>query len=432
MRSMLVPCALLAGLGLLSACGSGDPAPPDPVVLELATWWSNVADNRALTALLDVHRKTFPGVTITTLPLSSPQVLASTMRTRFNDGNPPAAFQANLGTGALTWGQSAESLNMASVSWLSEFDSRIIEQLTFNGTLIGVPLGLTRQNVAYWNVKILRPLADPSNPKISKMIPETTADFETWLVELTGLGYKHPICFGGKDTAVSAQVLFDHILPGVAGGDFSKEFWSGKGDANDPKLTEAMTFAKEVVSVLTPNFIEMTTNDGLTKLVADESDIANQCLVAPGGDAGWQLLVDRALPNEHFTATGWPGKVNNKLVVFAGDTFVAAKGAGNRDAVYDFFNTMASKEAQIRFAREKGSMPARKVAPAERSQFLKVPEFSLDDINDPAGGGVASYQIAAKVGYPIGNLASAARDFFQTGDTASLLTYLKDNYSLLQ
>jgi hypothetical protein len=284
--------------------------------------------------------------------------------------------------------------------------------------------------VAYWNVKVLNPLK--AAMKITKVIPETTAEFETWLVELTGLGYTHPICFGGKDASVSAQVLFDHIVPAIAGADFSKEYWAGNRDPNDPKMVEALNFAKEVTTVLSPNFIDMSTNDGIKKLMIAESDIANQCLVAPAGDGGWPILSDTNIPNTEFIATGWPGKTNNKLVVFAGDTFVAAKGSANRQAVYDFFGTMASNAAQIRFARQKGSMPARIVAAADRGQFLDLVARSLDDINDPTGGGVAGYQLIANVGYPVFTLASAARDFFQTGDTATLLTFLKDNYSQLK
>src|SRR5258708_4983104 len=118
MRSMLVPGAFLAGLGLLSACSSGGDTPAEPVTLELATWWSSVSDNNALRELLDAHKAIPPDVTVNVIPLASPQVLQATMLSRFNDGNPPAAFQAYLGTGALKWGGSAESLNVASVDWL--------------------------------------------------------------------------------------------------------------------------------------------------------------------------------------------------------------------------------------------------------------------------------------------------------------------------
>jgi hypothetical protein len=68
---MLVPGAFLAGLGLLSACGSGDP-PRRPVVLELATWWSSMAEPSPH-SLLDVQKDT--GRHDQHRSLASPQIL---------------------------------------------------------------------------------------------------------------------------------------------------------------------------------------------------------------------------------------------------------------------------------------------------------------------------------------------------------------------
>src|SRR5258706_10956748 len=148
------------------------------------------------------------------------------MQTRFSGGNPPAAFQANLGGSALAWGMQAQSLTTASSGWASAFKPDVLEQLTFNGALIGVPLALTRQNAAYWNVKVLNTIDFGAGKKI----PETQAEFDTWLDKVSAAGYTHPLCFSGKDSWVSAHIVFEDIIPAVAGATFSKDYWAGRKD----------------------------------------------------------------------------------------------------------------------------------------------------------------------------------------------------------
>ena len=417
MRSILMPGVLLAGLGLVAGCGSSTDEPAPPVTLELATWWSGMSETGALNALLDVHKKNHPDVTINIVTLADQQALQTTMTNRFSENNPPAAFQANLGGSALAWGASAQSLNGASSGWSSGFASGVLEQLTFQGALIGVPLALTRQNAAYWNVKVLNTLT------LTKKVPETAAEFDTWLTETAGLGYTHPICFSGKDAWVSAHIVFEDIVPAIAGADFSKDYWSGSKAADDPKMVGALDYAKKIAGALSPSFIDLDMTEGINKLMAAETNLAEQCLMTPMGDWGGAILDEHFEPGDmaDFVGTGWPGTSGNKVVVFGGDTFVAARGAANQQAVFDFFSTMASEDGQIAFAAKKGSMPGRNIAEAKREAFSSLTRKNMADLADPNGGGLAGYKLIAKATYPVDPLATAAQNFMQTKDPAGLL-----------
>lgn len=427
MRSIVMPGIFLAGLGLVAGCGSSDDEAPQAVTLELATWWSGMSEVNALNALLAVHKAAHPDVTINIVTLADQQALQSTMQNRFTDGNPPAAFQANLGGSALAWGPSAQSLNASSSVWATDFDPGVLEQLTSGGNLIGVPLALTRQNAAYWNLKILNTLTT-----LTKKVPETSAEFDTWLTEVSTLGYTHPLCFSGKDAWVSAHIMFEDIVPALEGPDFSKQYWGGSVAADDARMIDALDYAKKIAGYLSPNFVEMDMTDGINKLMAAETDIANQCLMTPMGDWGGAILSENNTPGTDFIGTGWPGKTTNKLVVFGGDTFVAAKGAANQQAVYDFFNTMASKEGQIKFAEKKGSMPARKIPVADAMSLSTLTQANIADLADANGGGLAGYKLIAKATYPVDPLATATRDFMQTKDSTGLVTFLKDNAAQLK
>src|SRR5258706_4779016 len=110
MKSIMVPVGLLAGLGLLTACGSSDEAPP-PVKIEVDTWWTGPAELSAINALVDVHKKTHPDVTINVKSSATSNDLVDEIKARLAAGNPPAAFQANLGGNALQWGGGAQAVN---------------------------------------------------------------------------------------------------------------------------------------------------------------------------------------------------------------------------------------------------------------------------------------------------------------------------------
>jgi glucose/mannose transport system substrate-binding protein len=416
----------VAGLGFLSACGSSDEA-PQPVSLELASWWTGTAETSAINALLDVHKKVHPEVKVTTLISQSQSDLQSTVQSRFTSGNPPAAFQANLGGSALTWGLSAQSLNGPSSKWQGAFPANVLEQLTYNGSLIGVPLALTRQNVAYWNLKVLNTLT------LTKGVPETLPEFQTWLSEVSAAGYSHPLCFGGKDSWVVAHVMFEAIVPAVAGADFSKAYWSGSRAADDSDMIKALDFAKSIMPYLSVDWLDMGMADGINKVMTAESDPSNQCLMTTMGDWGGAILSEKNTPLTDFTGTGWPGAT--LTTVFGGDTFVAAKGAANQQAVYDFFDTMASEEGQIAFCKIKGSMPGRQISPVPES-FSDLTKRNMADFANPQGTALAGFKLIGNSAFPFDALSDATRAYFQAGGTddakATLITYLKDNYSKLK
>jgi glucose/mannose transport system substrate-binding protein len=377
-----------------------------------------------------VHKKSHPDVKVTTLTSTSQADLQATVQSRFTTGNPPAAFQANLGGSALTWGPSAASLNGPSSKWVSSFPQNVIEQLTYNGALIGVPLALTRQNVAYWNLKVLSPLMAP---QLTKQIPETIPEMQTWLTEVAALGYTHPLCFGGKDSWVVAHVMFEAIVPAVSGADFSKAYWSGSRAADDPEMVKALDFAKSIMPYLSTDWLDMGMADGINKVMTAESDKSTQCLMTTMGDWGGAILSEKNAPLTDFTGTGWPGAT--LTTVFGGDTFVAAKGAANQQAVYDFFDTMASEEGQIAFCAKKGSMPGR-ILKTIPDGFSDLTKKNLADFADKNGTALAGFKLIGKSAFPFDALSDQIRTYFQAGGSddakTAFLAYMKDNYSKLK
>jgi glucose/mannose transport system substrate-binding protein len=423
MRTNVKTGILLAGVGLLAACGSSDDVAPAPVSIELATWWTSGAEVNAINALIDVHKKTHPDVTIKALPAENAAALQSLVTSRLGAGNPPAAFQANLGGSALQWGPNAQSLNSVSGAWASNFEPSVLEQLTYQGALIGVPVALTRQNVAYWNLKVINTISPLTNK-----IPSTIAEFNTWLTEVAAAGYTHPLCFGGKDSWVVAHVMFEDIVPSVVGAAVSKKFWSGNGTTAD--LTPAFDFAKSIQKYLVTNWADMGMADGIDKVMLAEPTPDAQCLMTSMGDWGGAQLAGSNAVGMDFTGTGWPGQADSSLVVFGGDTFVAARGAANQAAVYDFFTTMASEAGQTAFGIKKGSMAARNIPLSAYDEFSPLTKANATDYLK--GNTLAGFKVIGSSNFSFDTLATILVDFFKSGDSTAVVTYLNDNYSSLK
>src|SRR5688500_5320584 len=181
------PCAL-AYLAL--ACSEADDASEEPSKLELLTWWSQPTELAAIEAVIDVHKAKYPDVDIEVLGSDNQDTLGSDVQNRLADGNPPTAFQANLGGNALGWAESAQDLSDRAAAWSSHFDASILERLTADGKLVGVPLALTRQNNAYYNQAKLE--------QLGLDVPAGRVGFAAWLAALGELGYTRPLCMGDK------------------------------------------------------------------------------------------------------------------------------------------------------------------------------------------------------------------------------------------
>ena len=403
------------------AGGSGMPRDAGPegrdggtTSLEVTTWWSGMREVAALGALFDVHKAVHPDVSLVLVSYADQVSHMGFVAQRLFDGNPPAAIQAKLGSDALEWGMLAQALNAPSATWSSAFPLETLELLTFQGSLNGVPLSLTRMNVAYWNKRVLDTLT------LSKKIPETLAEFDVWLREVSAAGYTHPLCFSGKDAWVSAHVLFEDIVPAVAGPQFSKDYWTDKKAADDPKIVEALDFGKKITSYLSPDWLDMDMAAGIVKLMARETEPSSQCLMTSMGDWGGMILEEQWVPDVDFVATGWPG--TTKLTVFDGYAFLMPKGAAPRTTLRLLQHDRVGSGAD-RVRREgRGDACAQ-----DRSDSRELRSIVEEEHGRLATGeALGSYKAISKFGYPVDPLAIAARDFFQSKDPTALLAFLRD------
>ncbi|HVY30628.1 MAG TPA: ABC transporter substrate-binding protein [Polyangiaceae bacterium] len=418
MRTATQLGSLLSLAAFACACSGGDEQTGE-VQFELLTWWSQKSELDAIDAAIAVNDAKHPHVHIRVLTADSQGAMANDVQTRLATGTPPTAYQANLGGNALQWQDSALPLSSRAVAWRGAFNDSILERVSVAGDLIAVPLALTRQNNAYYNLSVL---ADAGLE-----IPEGRDELGAWLAALSDKGYTHPICMGDQHNWVSAHVLFEDIVPGYVGADFSQDFWSGKLDADDPALSDALDYAATLNPYYNTDFADLDWDKGLLRVMDRAKDPAEQCVVAPMGDWGGAVLADSYAYDKDFTQRSWPGA--EKLFVLAGDAFMTTRGVKDEDAALDFFDTLASEEGQVAFNAKKGSVPARTLPQELRSSFGPLTRANLDDL--AAGTALPAFKVLGSGSFPWDDLAKLTHDFMLVGDKAPLIAFIAKNYDKL-
>lgn len=387
-------------------------------VLELLTWWSQPSELAAIDAVIAVNAQKHPNVEVRVLTAKNQGAMTSDVRRGLADGTPPTAFQANLGGNTLQWAESAQSLNARAKAWSSAFQDSILERVSYDGDLIAVPLALTRQNNAYYNLKVLK--------RLGLEIPQGREEFDAWLAALTELGYTHPLCIGDQYNWVSAHALFEDIVPAYIGAAHAQEFWSGRLRADDALFGEALDYAASLNKYWNIGFDRLDWVPGL-ELVMGEADPDEQCLMTPMGDWGGAILAGDYAVDEDFAQRSWPGAEN--LFVLAGDSFITTRGVKNERAALDFFDTLASEDGQVAFNAKKGSVPARSMPEARRSEFGPLTRANMADL--ATGTALPGYKVLGSSAFPWDELAKLAHDFLLVGDKQPVVDFIAKHYDKL-
>jgi glucose/mannose transport system substrate-binding protein len=389
------------------------------VRFDLQTWWSQKSELDAIDAVIAVNQERHPNVHIRVLNSDSQGALQLDVKRGLAEGTPPTAFQANLGGNALQWRDSALPINQRAKAWSSAFQDSILERVTADGALLGVPLALTRQNNAYYNLKLLS--------QLHLEIPQGRDELDTWLAALAAKGYTHPLCLGDAFNWVSAHVLFEDIVPAYIGAEHAREFWSGQLSADDPLFAEALDYAATLNPYWNTDFDKIDWDKGLGRLLEETADPTEQCFMTPMGDWGGAVLSGDFVVDEDFAQRSWPGA--EKLFVLAGDTFVTTRGVKNEDAALDFFDTLASEAGQIAFNTKKGSVPARTLSDEQRSKFSPLTRANMADL--AAGKALPAFKVLGSSEFPWDDLAKLTHDFLLVGDKQPIIDFIADNYGKL-
>ncbi|WP_406046138.1 ABC transporter substrate-binding protein [Micromonospora sp. NBC_00898] len=341
----------LAACGGSSAPGASASGGSDTKNLEVFSWWTSGSESAALKAMFDGYSKANPGINVVNGAVAGGggSNAQAVLQTRLQGGNPPDIWQTHPGA-AIKQYIDGGLVGDASSVYTSEVKAAIpkdlVDAISADGKQYGVSAGAHRGNVLWFNKQVLE--------KAGVAVPGPsgygTEAFLADLAKLKSAGVV-PLCLGGKDTFAIAE-LFENTLLGSLGADAWKQLTTGGAKWDSDKVKAAAANTAKMLQYADPDASALSWDQATKKLAA------GSCAFESMGDWAYgELVKDGAQPGTAFGYTNHPGTDGTFIAVV--DTMVMAKNAKNPTQAEKFLEAVASKEVQIAFNKEKGSVPLR-------------------------------------------------------------------------
>ncbi|MGO9835289.1 MAG: extracellular solute-binding protein [Polyangiaceae bacterium] len=323
---------------------------------EILSWWVSRGETEALRALLGLYNRSHPNASFVNAAVSGTPIARQQLRSRMTRGKPPDTFQVNGGTDLFSWvgyGTVRERMEpldflFSSEGWAAAFPPDVLELVTHSGRLYAVPVDIHRINTLFYNKSTLAGsgLAPPSTLEELHDVADT----------LRARGMV-PFSIGYKDPWTLTMLAFENVMVAVAGGDYYRDFFSGKCDPDDPELYATLTHVARILDYANADAATLGWDDAVELL---RTGTAAMTIM---GDWAKGYLRSSRTPFE-FGEVPSPGAEG--AFVFATDTFGLPKRAAQRASAIELLKVFGSKEGQDAFNPLKGSIPARTDADLSR------------------------------------------------------------------
>jgi glucose/mannose transport system substrate-binding protein len=374
--SSIVACGLGVIPAVLGGCGSSDGQSQNSGgsgVVEIFSWWTAEGEKPALDAMLKVYTDKHPNTEVINAAQTGSENAQDLLERRLTEGNPPDTFQALVGTDLMRWvtrGTTGDATSIMepidfiaeSEGWSGKFGDAVLQAMTLNGHLYGVPVDMERNNALFYNKQIF---AD------NGLQPPTTLDeLFTVCAALKAKGIT-PIALGSIESWTLGEIMWHGLLIAEGGPEYYMSFFQGNEHPDDPQVKNALTKLGQMLDY---------TNADASTLQWDEA-----VNLMYEGKAAMTIMGDWT--KGYLTGKGWeagnqfdevPTPGTGDVLVFDADVFGLPKGAPDRDAVIELLKTFGSTEGQTAFNKIKGAVPARIDAPTEG--FDSISQRTIDDI----------------------------------------------------
>jgi glucose/mannose transport system substrate-binding protein len=335
----------------LAACGDDAPtsATTDTKQLEVVSWWTSGSEASALNALVAGFRRTNPGVDIVNAAVAggAGSNARVNLAERLQDDDPPDVWQTFAGKSVQGYARRDVVRSVAAVFARDHLRARmhptIRRSLMRDGTPYGVPTGVHRSNVLWFNTRLLE-RAGVRPPSTGYTLAAFTAD----LAKVKASGAV-PLCLGGKDRFTRAE-LFENTLLSVIGADGWRDMVDDDLDWRSGRVQTALKRFGDILAYGDPQASRLTWDQATKKLAA------GGCAFGSMNDSAFgELIATGAQESKDFGATAFPGTGDSFLAVV--DIFVAATKAQNAKNALAFLGAISDPATQLAFHRAKGSVP---------------------------------------------------------------------------
>ena len=326
-------------------------AAPERGAAEILSWWVSGGEADALRAVVRLFARSHPNMPVVSIAAPSAVSAKSHLSSRMSRGVPPDTFQVNGGLDLLRWvrrGGPSDRMEpvdflFASEKWGSAFPSDVRELLSHAGRTYAVPLAIHRTNTLFANKRTFE-AHGLSLPTTLRELHSVARALRARGIVPFGIGYKQPWTI--------TMLAFETVMVAIAGGDYYREFFTGRRNANDPELRATLAELSCILDYCNADAAALDWDKGVDLL--------------PSGGAAMTIMGDWA--KGYLNARGWVGGVDFEVAaspgagdvfVFATDAFGFPKHASRPDSTMELLKVFGSREGQDAFSPLKGSIPAR-------------------------------------------------------------------------
>lgn len=427
-KNVLTRALAVSALALSApACGGSEPTDETTQPsgkIDIFSWWTSGGEVNALDALIAVHEAKYPATDVENLAEDLADEARERLEQRMADGVPPDLFQANIGADQFKWvlfngvddsDSKVESLNEIAVAngWMETFPQPVIDALSYDGKIYGVPVNIHRNNALFYNVHVFA--------EQDLMPPSTLQELLDVSQSLQDAGYT-AICIGSEHWWTLNLLVFENILPAVGGGEFYTSYWTGHENPKSTQIEETLDYVLELWPYMNADANALGWTAGIDHMFDEQAP----CAMTVMGDwakgylesKGWVAGID-------FEQIPFPG--SNGIFVFTADTFPLPKGAPNRRGAISFLETIGSIEGQIAFNTLKGSIPVR--TDIDPMEFDATAQRTMADFaNDHLVKALSGLQPQGS----FADLGPQLKEMLTSRDKTAVLNVLANDYGVLQ
>jgi glucose/mannose transport system substrate-binding protein len=347
---------------LMVACGGEDPAMKaveEPLNdVEIYSWWVAPGEAGALDGIIDIYEDRHPGSRVENAAAVDAANSRATLAARLMEGGqpPPDLYQENARELPKFLAE-----NPGKLTPLNDFYAEhklqevlvpeLVGNVTVNGEIIAVPMGIHRANSLFYNKAIFAKHG---------LEPPTTR--EELLDVCEKLKNEKVVPFALSYQGWVQNLFFELLHESVLGTQRYREFLDGNPGADNAMLAETVT----LYSLMLDNYVHPdAAKEGFGWAEAATLLINDEAAMYAHGDWAKGLYTERGWVSDvDFGVVGTPGATD--LFMYDLDIWVLPKDAVNPDGARAFLAAAVSLEGQLAFDLIKGATSVRSDLPADK------------------------------------------------------------------
>ena len=332
--------------------------------VEILHAWSGGDGANALQALIDGFESDSITVNDEVVEGAARSNLVQVIQNNMSSGNPPSTWQAWPGKNLLRFTPDQYG-DLEGDVWNDDLKNNYLpgprEQAQVDGKFVAVPLNIHRINNLFYNNNVLEEAGvDPSS---FSQPSDLTEALDTVANETDATPFAH------ANAAWTAGQLWETVFLAQSGESAYNNYING--DGNEDPVTSALETVNAYMDYMPDDASSINFTEANSRFQNDEAAFIHQGDWAAGAYAG----NDDFVYGEDWGHMAFPG--SEEYYALNMDSFPFPADAPSPEATKEFLSYCGSTDAQIRFNREKGSIPPR--SDADVSQLNEFQQDQFDD-----------------------------------------------------